>query len=238
MHEDATRAAWGPGPVASRRRLWRAAETLSILITNLLEPAFDRSDALVNHTPRPLTGVTVSARCFDLSGHLLAPEQRKTVDVAASATADVFTAGWDGGLLAFHLLRLRLTDSAGRVPAENTYRRYRDARDMTALNRARPDPGRRGHHPHRPLEVPSWPDRASPQPGCGGRGHGACLAPRRRERSTGPPDALSDNHLWLLPGESRDLTLSWPAGALASGRAEVRVEGHNLPEASVRTAAL
>ncbi|MGW5481090.1 hypothetical protein [Streptomyces sp. NPDC004008] len=52
------------------------------------------------------------------------------------------------------------------------------------------------------------------------------------------PTLYSDNHLWLLPGESRDLTLSWPAGALASGRAEVRVEGHNLPEASVRTAAL
>ncbi|MGV9563781.1 hypothetical protein [Streptomyces sp. NPDC003480] len=51
------------------------------------------------------------------------------------------------------------------------------------------------------------------------------------------PTLYSDNCLCLLPGESRDLTLSWPAGALSSGRAEVRAEGHNLPVGSVRAAA-
>ncbi|MEV6028264.1 discoidin domain-containing protein [Streptomyces sp. NPDC052036] len=191
----------------------------------------------VNHTPRSLTGITVSARCFDLSGRLLAPEQRKTVDVAASATTDVFTAGWDGDLPAFHLLRLHLTDSAGRVSAQNTYWRYRDAHDMTALNRA--------ERTRVSVDI-TRTGRSGPRHGLTARvrNRGAAVAAMVRvsllDAESGQrvlPTLYSDNYLWLLPGESRDLTLSWPARALASGKAEVRVEGHNLPGASVRTAA-
>ncbi|MDT0466893.1 discoidin domain-containing protein [Streptomyces sp. DSM 41699] len=192
----------------------------------------------VNHTPRPLTDVTVSARCLDLSGHLLAPEQRMTVDVAASATADVFTAGWDGGLPAFHLLRLRLTDSAGRVLAENTYWRYRDTHDMTALNRA--------DRTRVAVDI-TRTDRSGSRHGLTARvrNRGAAVAAMVRvsllDAENGQrvlPTLYSDNYLWLLPGESRDLALSWPADALASGKAEVRVEGHNVPGASAHTTAL
>ncbi len=41
------------------------------------------------------------------------------------------------------------------------------------------------------------------------------------------PTLYSDNYLWLLPGET--LTLSWPAGALRSGRPKLRVEAYNAP---------
>jgi hypothetical protein len=44
------------------------------------------------------------------------------------------------------------------------------------------------------------------------------------------PTLYSDNYLWLLPGESRTVTLSWPARAVpAGGRPAVRVEGCNAP---------
>ena len=43
------------------------------------------------------------------------------------------------------------------------------------------------------------------------------------------PTLYGDNYLWLLPGESRTVTLEWPASALGSGRPVVHVEGHNVP---------
>jgi len=46
------------------------------------------------------------------------------------------------------------------------------------------------------------------------------------------PTLYGDNYLWLLPGESRTVTLSWPASALRSGRPVVRVEGYNVPAAT------
>ncbi|MCZ4609612.1 hypothetical protein O3S80_38765 [Streptomyces sp. Lzd4kr] len=47
------------------------------------------------------------------------------------------------------------------------------------------------------------------------------------------PTLYGDNYLWLLSGESRTLSLSWPAAPLASGRPAVRVEGHNVPAVTV-----
>ncbi|RYJ25337.1 glycosyl hydrolase [Streptomyces sp. L-9-10] len=41
------------------------------------------------------------------------------------------------------------------------------------------------------------------------------------------PTLYSDNYLWLLPGESRTVTLSWPADALHSGRPALRTEAYN-----------
>ena len=48
------------------------------------------------------------------------------------------------------------------------------------------------------------------------------------------PTLYGDNYLWLLPGESRTVTLSWPAEALASGRPALRTEGYNVPRAVTR----
>ncbi|MEU8846635.1 hypothetical protein AB0C70_10425 [Streptomyces sp. NPDC048564] len=47
------------------------------------------------------------------------------------------------------------------------------------------------------------------------------------------PTLYGDNYLWLLPGESRTVTLSWPAASLASGSPAVRLEGYNVPTTTV-----
>ncbi|GAA3712373.1 hypothetical protein GCM10023082_07670 [Streptomyces tremellae] len=48
------------------------------------------------------------------------------------------------------------------------------------------------------------------------------------------PTLYGDNYLWLLPGESRTVTLSWPAAALRSGRPALRTEGYNAARTVTR----
>ncbi|MFI6493633.1 discoidin domain-containing protein [Streptomyces sp. NPDC050564] len=188
----------------------------------------------VNHTPMTIAGATVSARCVDLSGRLLAPEQRKTVDIAPSATTYAFTAGWTDGLPDFHVLRLRLTDARGRSLSENTYWRYRDARDMRALNdleKARVF-----------LDITET-DHSGERHGLTARlyNRGSSVAAMVRvslhDARTGHrvlPTLYSDNYLWLLPGESKTVTASWPADALTSNKPELRLEGYNLKQTAAR----
>jgi len=39
----------------------------------------------------------------------------------------------------------------------------------------------------------------------------------------------SENYFWLLPGESREIQVSWPDGQPRSGSPAVLVEGYNVP---------
>jgi hypothetical protein len=48
------------------------------------------------------------------------------------------------------------------------------------------------------------------------------------------PTLYSHNYLWLLPGESQTVTLSWPARALASGHPLLTVEAYNSRPATAR----
>ncbi|WP_018545930.1 glycoside hydrolase family 2 protein [Streptomyces sp. LaPpAH-108] len=47
------------------------------------------------------------------------------------------------------------------------------------------------------------------------------------------PAEYDDNYLWLLPGESRTVTVSWP-GSAAVARPGLRAEGYNVPEVTGR----
>ncbi|MFI9796770.1 discoidin domain-containing protein [Streptomyces sp. NPDC052302] len=185
----------------------------------------------VNHTPRRITGATVVVSRHDFSGRRLGTERRAKVDVAPSSTAAALTAGWTDDLPDLHLLRLRLVDARGDLLAENTYWRYREPAHLRALNEVA---GTRVS-----VEV-TGTDRT------GGRHR---LTARLRNRGTTVaamvrvslldgkgdrvlPTLYGDNYLWLLPGESRTVTLDWPAPALRSGRPVVRVEGYNVPTAT------
>ncbi len=48
------------------------------------------------------------------------------------------------------------------------------------------------------------------------------------------PTLYSHNYLWLLPGESQNVTLSWPARALPSHRPLLTVEAFNSALAEAR----
>ncbi|QOV40716.1 hypothetical protein IM697_21330 [Streptomyces ferrugineus] len=149
--------------------------------------------------------------------------------VAASSTTTAFSAGRPDDLPGFHLLRLRLVDARGGLLAENTYWRYREPAHMRALNQV--------ERTRVSAEI-TGTDRSGARRGLTARlrNRGTTVAAMVRvsplDSATGDrvlPTLYGDNYLWLLPGESRDVTLSWPASALASGRPVVRVDGHNVP---------
>ncbi len=48
------------------------------------------------------------------------------------------------------------------------------------------------------------------------------------------PTLYSDNYLWLLPGESRTVRLSWPAEACASRTPVLTAQAYNSPVATLR----
>jgi hypothetical protein len=188
----------------------------------------------VNHTPQQLKGVTVTAATYDLNGKQLGPTRRTTIDVASSSTTQAFTADWTGELPDLHLLRLTLEDGAGRTLSRNTYWRYRTPDAMKALNTARQAKlsASLGH--------------------LGGTGslqgitatvsnRGSAVAAMVRLSLLDEhgdrvlPTLYGDNYLWLLPGESREVTLSWPAGARYSGRPVLHVEGYNTTAITVRS---
>ncbi|MEU1163239.1 discoidin domain-containing protein [Streptomyces sp. NPDC005921] len=183
----------------------------------------------VNHTPRTIDGAVVVARWYDLTGRQVAPERRTTVDVAPSATTTAFTGPAQDDLPDLHLLRLRLTDARGTLLSENTYWRYRTPEAMNALNqlgrtRVSADLTRTDRHTVTARVTNRGPAVAAML-------RVSLLDDRSGDRVL--PTLYSDNYLWLLPGESRTVTATWPAD-VAVARPSVRVEGYNVPRSAAR----
>ncbi|MFJ8504780.1 discoidin domain-containing protein [Streptomyces avermitilis] len=189
----------------------------------------------VNHTPRGLKDVTVTARAYDLGGKQLGSTRRATLNVPSSATAEAFTVAFTSSLPDFHLLRLTLRDGRGRLLSQNTYWRYRRASDMKALNKARTvrvsaDIGQATRTGSRRTATARIHNRGS---AVAAMVRLSLLDSRTDARVL--PTLYGDNYVWLLPDESRTVTLSWPADALPSGRPALRVEGYNVPRVVARS---
>ena len=185
-----------------------------------------------NHTPRPLSRATVTARLHDLSGRQLGDTQQQSVDVAPSATAPAFTVGWTSALPALHLLRLELRDQQGALLSENTYWRYSAPEDMQALNtlartRLSVSVGRPSSRQGR-AQVTTTVTNS-------GRTVAAMvrLSLQDRTGSRVLPAQYSDNYFWLLPGETRRVAVTWPEGTTVSRGPQVAAQAFNAP---VRTA--
>ncbi|WP_030377131.1 MULTISPECIES: discoidin domain-containing protein [unclassified Streptomyces] len=188
----------------------------------------------VNHTAADLDGATVTARLYDLSGKELGGRRTARVDVPRADTAKAFTADWTDDLPDLHLLRLTLEDARGREVSRNTYWRYREAASLKALNKAK-----QARLTGAVTKVSRSGDRHELTATLHNRGS-AVAAMVRLSLLTGAhghrvlPTLYSDNYLWLLPGESRTVHLSWPSTA-ASGRHPVlTAEPYNGPAATLR----
>ncbi len=177
--------------------------------------------AAVNHTPVPLAGVTVKAELHDLTGATLGTPQRQTLDVAASDMTQAFTVPFPGTLPALHLMRLTMTDGKGTVLSENTYWRYRADTDMQALNEV-------------PLTKLSTTltadrDRYTATVRNAGTTPAAMIRLSLRDQTGSTrvlPTTYGDNYFWLLPGESRTVTIT-PRHRPAHPR--LRTEAYNAP---------
>ncbi|MGW3796152.1 galactose-binding domain-containing protein, partial [Micromonospora arida] len=180
---------------------------------------------VVNHTAAPLSGVTVSARRYDLSGRSLGSPQRQRVDVARSATTAVFPlAAPDGGGL--HLVRLELRDSRDRLLAENTYWRYDKAEQLRALNDV---PSTRLSTSSSTVRVVDGRNTVTTTVRNQGRTVAALvrLAVRDQRGERVLPVRYDDNYFWLLPGESREVRISWPARSGLARQVTVTAQAYN-----------
>ncbi|MBM9504071.1 discoidin domain-containing protein [Actinacidiphila acididurans] len=187
----------------------------------------------VNHTPNAIKGATITARTYDLNGSQLGAAKTASADLAPSTAVASFTADFGASLPDFHLLRLTLGDSSGRTLSENTYWRYRTPAAMKALNTARQ------------TRVTASIGRVTASDGrrqftTTVRNTGSAIAAMVRlslldQRGNRVlPTVYGDNYLWLLPGESRRLTVSWPEHAM-SGDPVLRVAGYNTPTATAHS---
>ncbi|MEU6098306.1 discoidin domain-containing protein [Streptomyces sp. NPDC047079] len=188
----------------------------------------------VNHTSRPLKSATVTAETYDLSGRSLSGPRTVRIDVQPAATAPAFTAGWTDDLPDLHLLRLTLRDTGGAVLSRNTYWRHRTPEAMRALNSAA-----QVTLSASVTRVTRTADRHQLTATVRNRGSAMAAMVRLslRDDKNGDrvlPTLYSHNYLWLLPGETQTVTLSWPAGALPSGRPALHVEGYNTRPVTAR----
>ncbi|MYW70146.1 hypothetical protein GTY65_39755 [Streptomyces sp. SID8379] len=188
----------------------------------------------INHTGQALRGAEVRAEVFDLSGRRLADPRHLKLDVDASSTASAFAVDRPDGDHPLHPVRLTLTCTDGRTLSRNTYWRYEQPKDMQALNSLS---GAK-------LEISGG--RTSQREGrisvtVTVRNKGRAVAPMvrlsLRDHRTGDrvlPARYSDNYLWLLPGEDREVTLSCPQSEHDRCDLEVTPQGYGAPLASSR----
>ncbi|MFJ3672420.1 discoidin domain-containing protein [Streptomyces sp. NPDC090106] len=187
----------------------------------------------VNHSREALKGATVTAETYDLSGRRIASTRTARVDVSAAGSAPAFTAAFTDGLPDLHLLRLTLSDDRGRTLSRNTYWRCRTPEALRGLDRA----GRAALSVSL-TKVSRAGDRRTATATVRNRGSVAAAMVRLslldEDGARVLPTLYDDNYLWLLPGETRTVPLSWPAAALPLGRPRLRAEGYNTPSVTVR----
>lgn len=180
----------------------------------------------VNHTSRAIRNATVTAQLHDLSGARLGAPRRAEVNLEPSTVVPAFTVDHTDALPGLHLLRLTLEDREGAVLSRNTYWRHRTPADMRRLSTLRQvalsttiTRLTRSGARH---ELTATVANRGPVVAAMVR---LSLLDGAGERVL--PTLYDDNYLWLLPGESRTVTLSWPAASSPSGRPVLFAEAFN-----------
>lgn len=177
---------------------------------------------VLNHTTGVLRG-RVEATVHSLTGVVLST-QEADAEVGTPGKTGLFEVTPHSSPL--HLVRLWLFDG-NRLLSENTYWRYRAPSDMHGLNSL----GRT----RMSLNVGSTRrdgDRRRLTATVKNTGKVVAVMTRigLRDRQSGErvmPTIYSDNYVWLLPGESREITLSWHKRDLTSEQPKVTIEACN-----------
>jgi hypothetical protein len=94
---------------------------------------------VVNHTPKPLEGLTARVRVINLDGSIVSDKQ---VPVSAKPTCvtDFGAIEFPDSVAAVHFVKVELQDGRGRTASENFYWRGKNATNLTALNDLPPAP--------------------------------------------------------------------------------------------------
>jgi hypothetical protein len=192
----------------------------------------DGDVSVINTTTEPLNGVTAEAQVYSLANERLFS---KTLPVTVAA---------DQMTTAFHLdlpnlmaqqgvvlVRLRLLGSGGREVSTNFYWLSPNSTSMQKLNTLAPadiaaTASSSQHEGENRITV-----RLT------NRGRQAALALKLTPEHAADgerilPAYLSDNYVSLLPGESRTITVDYPASA-ATGAVRLGLRGYNLEQTEI-----
>ncbi len=182
--------------------------------------------AIVNTTTAALRGVSLVANVYSLdSKQLLHREQQK------NAEADSTTQGFKLDLASLMgdgvvFVKLELRDSAGKLLSHNFYWLGTDSASYRELNRL----------PRANVSATATSTRAGDEVRVyvqlQNRGTSAALANKLTLLNAADgtrilPAYLSDNYFSLLPGETREVEIEYPASA-ATGLAQLGLRGWNL----------
>ncbi|MGH3415804.1 MAG: discoidin domain-containing protein [Actinocrinis sp.] len=173
-----------------------------------------------NHTARALHGASITARVYDMAGRQFSQIEQQGMNIPASSSVPGFVIGWPMSSPLPQLLRLELLDCDGVALSQNTYWRDPATQDVHALDSLA-----------RTRLALSVSDRRMDDDGRGRltatvTNRGATVAAMVRLALRDGIDACvlparyDDNYFWLLPGESREVAISWPVGAASDSTSQ------------------
>ncbi len=195
----------------------------------------DGQIGVINTTREPLTGATVRARVFSLDNQLLQMREGR-VDVAANAMSAPLKLDlaplMAGGRLV--LVKLELMDASGKTISDNLY--WWGATDAAyrALNTL-PKTKLSGSAAAKRIGDETEVTLQLRNPGTSPVLAVKATLVNGKNGDRILPAYLSENYVSLLPGESRTLTIRYPAAAWA-GAAKVGLRGWNVAESAVPVA--
>jgi hypothetical protein len=189
--------------------------------------------SIVNTTTHPRSGLTVSAKVYSLDNKLLLQHEEKR-DIDSDAATDGFKLDlaplFSNGVL---LVKLELRDSGGQLASDNLYWLAADNAAYQQLNHLPPasltasvkyDHEGEWNRLHVHLE---------------NKGSAAALETKLTlTNSSGErilPAYYSDNYFSLLPGETREIEIEYPA-ATVPGTPQLAVRGWNVPAGNLTVA--
>ncbi len=192
----------------------------------------DHDVAIVNNTLDALSGLHVSGGVYTTASKLLF-EKTATVAAPSDETTPALALDLDAALRQEKVLlvKLNLTDSQGKLLSENFYWVYENKSDMQKLNAIAP------------ASLTATAARAAASAGearidvklSNNSGSAAIATKLTLQDAAGErilPAYYRDNYVSLLAGESKTISVAFPADAAASGM-KVAVRGWNVPEDSV-----
>ncbi|MGB6469714.1 MAG: LamG-like jellyroll fold domain-containing protein [Candidatus Acidiferrales bacterium] len=191
--------------------------------------------AVVNTTTTPITGLSLDASVFSLGNKLLLHHQEQK-DAAADAATDGFKLDLASVMASDTVLvKLELRGAGGEIVSRNLYWLAAESAGYRELDRLPPadvsasaDSARSGDTIH--LRVHLKND-----------GTAAALETKitilnAADASRILPAYLGDNYISLLPGESREIDVEYPAAA-ARGAAQIAIRGWNLASRTISVTA-
>jgi hypothetical protein len=183
---------------------------------------------VANTSGKNVDGLTAEALIYNLDGTQKFEKKSDAFTSPADAVADCFTLTYPADLSPVHFIRLRLTDSSGKLVSENFYWRGTVDLDFKALNSLKKvDLGLSSHLSKEDGEDLMAATISNP---AGSQTVAFAIRPMLIKPSTGDqilPVRTSDGYFSLMPGESKQITFRFDPALAGNEAPKVQLECYN-----------